>query len=61
MVAHQRHTDDLDLYLYDRNIEKVKSFRYLGLELNSAGSFKLGIKKASQLSSQGICKPKTAI
>ncbi len=45
MVAHKRHTDDVDFYLYDRKIEKVRSFCYLGLELNSADSFKLAIER----------------
>lgn len=39
MIAHKRYKDSSTFQIYKKQIEIVKSFCYLGLEINSKGNF----------------------
>ncbi len=45
MVAHKRHTNDLIFKLYDKPIEIVNNFCYLGIVINNKGNFNNAIDR----------------
>ncbi len=52
MVVHKRNTSSLSWNIYGKGIEIVRSFCYLGIELNTAGSFSNAIDRLQSKASR---------